>query len=210
MSSVKKNIQVKVSPNKTTDKNLQPALPEAIYRSEYTDRRDEVANISNNGASAAIRNDKTVEISANDMTHILMNKNNSIQMKGFKIEFLSNRLDVTTDEVTVNHHILNNKLYDLTDYKEVTTDTGEKGTVGNFCIRGTALVKGWEPDLQRYVLIRRPVRMPMFSPAVAPIKIAPGMGIVDITEATCDIASYLERNNINPTLNKNVPKDIKK
>jgi hypothetical protein len=67
-----------------------------------------------------------------------------------------------TEEVVLNNHKLNPQIYDLADMKQVYDDPDK--AIGNLTMLGTVLVKAWEPNLKKYVLIRRQIRVPIFSP----------------------------------------------
>lgn len=81
----------------------------------------------------------------------------------------------------------------MTDFVQVTTGESAvpNAVVGNFCVMGTVLVKSWEPELKRYVMIRRPARMPLFSPSIKPPEIMSGLGITDSTKAQSDINAVM-------------------
>ena len=72
------------------------------------------------------------------------------------------RKNIIADEIAVNKHKLNPQIYELADMRQLFGDS--KKAMGNLTMMGTVLVKAWEPTLQRYVLIRRHVRMPIFYP----------------------------------------------
>ena len=58
----------------------------------------------------------------------------------------------------INFHKLNSQLYELTNMKQVM------GTaIGDLTMMGTVLVKTYEPTLKKWVLMRRQVRIPVFS-----------------------------------------------
>ena len=175
---------------------LKPALPDAKDRAEHTDRRIEKSTISSGGASVAVRNG-SIELSANNNTHITIGENGTIDENSMQHVVTTNRADLNVDEITINKHVLNNRMYELTDFKQVTTETFQQGIVGNFCVLGTVLVKAWEPDLKRYVFIRRLCRMPMFSPAVAPVGIKSGVGITDKTADAVEIKAVMDKGNQN-------------
>ena len=65
--------------------------------------------------------------------------------------------DIVANDIIINRHKINSQLYELTNFKN------NHGTVmGNMMMEATILVKAWEPTLQKYVLIRRPARFPVF------------------------------------------------
>lgn len=74
---------------------------------------------------------------------------------------ITNRKNIKADEVIVNKHKFNPQMYELTDMKEYIGD--KTSGIGNLTIGGTVLVKAWEPSLKKWVLIRRPIRTPLFS-----------------------------------------------
>ena len=84
---------------------------------------------------------------------------------------ITNNEDIRANNIFINRHKLNNKLYDYTDFKKGLHSSIDKdevnqksGIIGRFCLFGTVLTKAWEPNLKRYVMIRRLTNMPMFSP----------------------------------------------
>ena len=185
--------KLKIMTSGNTPNNVKPALPSQKERANYPDRRTESSSISNTGGSIATRDDGSIEISSNNTTHLLLGSTGTIQETAAKKITTTNRLDIVADEINVNHHILNNKLYDLTDFKQVTTGDFQTGLVGNFTVLGTVLTKSWEPDLKRYVFIRRLARIPMFSPAIKPPDVKTGMDINDITKTTADLVSVMNQ-----------------
>ena len=74
---------------------------------------------------------------------------------------ITNRKNIITDEIIVNKHKFNSQFYELTDMKKYLNDPNQ--AVGNLTISGTVLVKSWEQNLKKWVLIRRHIRTPMFS-----------------------------------------------
>lgn len=184
--------KLKITTNGEKPQNLAPALPRAQVKAEHADRRLESKLISGAGSSVSAR-DGDIELSSNNSTHVLLSKNSTILETSMQHKITTNRFDVAADEINVNHHVLNPRLYEMTDYKQVTTGDYQQGLAGNFCVLGTMLVKAWEPDLKRYVMIRRLTRMPMFSPAIAPVKVKSGMEINDPTQAVVDLAAVMDQ-----------------
>ncbi len=171
--------------------NVKPSLPNQKERANYPDRRTEASSISGNGGSISTRDDGSIEISANNNTHLLLSRTGTIQETAAKKMTTANRVDIIADEININHHILNNKIYDLTDFKQVTTGDFQNGLVGNFTVLGTVLTKSWEPELKRYVFIRRLARVPLFSPEIKPPDVKTGMDINDITKTTADLVGVM-------------------
>ncbi len=66
--------------------------------------------------------------------------------------------ELSVSDLIINRHKLNSQLYEFTNLKS------NLGTImGNLTVDATVLVKTWEPNLEQYVLIRRPARFPVFS-----------------------------------------------
>ena len=74
---------------------------------------------------------------------------------------ITNRKNIVADDIVLNKHKLNPYLYELTDMKEYNNIPTL--AIGNLTMMATVLVKCWEPNLQKWVLIRRPMRTPIFS-----------------------------------------------
>jgi hypothetical protein len=87
---------------------------------------------------------------------------------------------------------LNPKIWEITDFRKLTLPNNTEALVGNFCVTGSVLVKAWEVNLKRYVMIRRPARMPLFSPLLNLPKIMPELGITDPLEFDEDILAKSE------------------
>lgn len=110
-------------------------------------------------SSVVARDNGDINISADEYTQIKLDKNSSA--------IIQNSLSSTTNAVTQEHnfndlifnkHKFNNQLIDLTDFREVNGNI-----LGHIMLNGTILVKTWEPNLQKWVLIRRPISTSMFS-----------------------------------------------
>lgn len=66
--------------------------------------------------------------------------------------------ELTVGDLIINRHKLNSQLFEFTNLK------ANMGTImGDLTVNSTILVKVWEPALEKYVLIRRPARFPVFS-----------------------------------------------
>lgn len=98
--------------------------------------------------------------------------------------------DIITEDLAINKHKLNSQLYELTNFKKVKDNM----IVGGLTMMGTVLVKAWEPTLEKYVLIRRQMRTPVFSNVLDAYKLSEQLG-VDINVSN-DIANYkIEKQN---------------
>lgn len=108
---------------------------------------------------------------------------------------ITNRKNIKTDDLTINNHKINPQLWDLTDMKRLYNDP--TSGIGNLTINATVLVKTWEPFLQKWVLIRRPMRTPIFSNYL-PIPNAPiDMNLDDATNISEEILEMRNLDNKN-------------
>lgn len=130
--------------------------------------------LGNNIGSLSIKGDSGSITLSNKYAQINMNPGGNVETKALIQTNISNRYKIETDDIIINHHKLNNKFYELTDFKEVNKSTIDKnevniksGIAGHFCMLGTVLTKSWDQKLNRYVMIRRLVNIPMFSPEMS-------------------------------------------
>lgn len=100
----------------------------------------------------------------------------------------ANRIYLDCDEFIINGHKLNNRIIELADFRELPDKPNS--IIGDFMVRGTVLVKSWEPNLGRYVLIRREIFMPLFGQSTTSVEIAPGLKIKDPTKLVTDFAPF--------------------
>lgn len=109
--------------------------------------------------SFVLSSEGVITISANEFTQYKIDKNTS----GITENSLSKTTntvmkEINAKDITINKHKFNNQLVDLTDFRNVNGNI-----IGNIMLNGTVLVKTWEPNLERWVLIRRPISTAMFS-----------------------------------------------
>ena len=130
-------------------------------------------------SSIVIRHNGQINVSSNRYAQYKLNPSGKVIEEALESVSLSNRRKIHTDDLIVNEHKLNPYLYELTDMKKLMTAYNDDMRVGNFCLFGSVLTMSWEMNLKRYVLIRRPARMPMFSPVLNVPEINTGLGITD-------------------------------
>ena len=81
---------------------------------------------------------------------------------------------VACSDLIINNRKMNSYLYEITNMKKL------KGTaIGNFTVSGTVLVKTYDKNLDKWVLIRRQVRVPMFSNLLDPYVIDERLDVPD-------------------------------
>lgn len=130
-------------------------------------------------SSIAIRQNGQINLAADFYAQYKINPGGKITEQSLESTVITNRRSIIADDVLINEHKLNPYLYELTNMKKLESPYNEKIIAGNLCMAGSVLVKAWESDLHRYVLIRRPVRLPVFSPILNVPEINEGLGITD-------------------------------
>lgn len=155
-----------MSDTKTTELYDQPTnlMDEFKKRSNYMDRTVDRGIVNEKtGSSIGIRDNGDTVIAASENSQYKLNHDNGSATEiSYQSNTITNRKTITTDEIVINQHKLNPQLYELSDMKQLFDDPDK--AIGNFTMAGTVLVKAWEPNLGKYVLIRRQVRVPVFSP----------------------------------------------
>lgn len=139
------------------------------------------------GAALAIREEGQINLTSSLYSQYKLNPNGSSIEQTMESNTVAVRKNFNVDEFIINNHKLNPSLYELTDFKRMKLPLNQEAIVGNFCVCGSILVKAWEPNLKRYMLIRRPVRMPMFFNQLNVPEINAGLGISDPLKTTENI-----------------------
>lgn len=123
--------------------------------------------ISKDGAAIKLKDDNTVTQSAGMYVQRTANGNGgSISDVSLQHNIKTVRTSVSTSDLIINNHKMNSYAYELTNMKNVA------GTaIGNFTVMGTVLVKTYDPNLEKWVLVRRQVRVPLFSNLLDPYNI---------------------------------------
>lgn len=138
-------------------------LKKLMNKAENMDRTIEKGIINGEKGSSIRMNDKgDITIAANEFVQYKMHHaQGSATEISMQSNTITNRKNIKTDELIINKHKLNPQIYELTDMKELNNNSTL--AIGNMTILGTVLVKAWEPNLKKYVLIRRSIRTPLFS-----------------------------------------------
>lgn len=99
----------------------------------------------------------------------------------YESQTVTNRKNIKTDEIIVNNHKFNPQFYELTDMKILFQNSDL--AIGNLTVDANVLVKTWDSNLEKWVLIRRPMRTPLFMNALGVATAPEEMDIDDdITE----------------------------
>lgn len=138
-------------------------------------------------ASIVIKENASVGISTGNDTKFSVD-NSAINSISHTHRIKANRIYLDFDEIIFNGHKLNNRIFELADFRELSDDPGS--VIGDFMVKGTVLVKSWEPNLGRYVLIRRDIIMPLFGKNTTLVEIADGLKLKDPTKLVTDFAPF--------------------
>lgn len=110
-------------------------------------------------ASILARDDGNIVLASDHYTQMKIDKNASaIIEKSLSASSSAVTKEINVNDITINKHKFNNQFIELTDFRNVNNNI-----LGNMMINGTVLVKTWEPNLEKWVLIRRPISSAMFS-----------------------------------------------
>lgn len=202
--------RLKVTIEQTAPESFKPSINKLQERAENLSRMSERGIVNEvSGASLVARDDGQVNLASTEYTQYKLNPDGRAVEESLESVTVTNRKKITTDEIIINEHKLNPHLYELTNFKQVLHDP--HNAAGNFCVWGTVLVKAWEPNLKRYVMIRRQVRMPMFSPAINIPEIPTALKIADPLKETNDMqvtmASGYQVNDAITDTKSNIGKD---
>lgn len=152
-------------------------------RSLNADRSVDKGFINTNTNSSMLINESgNVTVAASKNVQYKMNYASGLAKEvSYESQTVTNRKHIKTDEILINNHKLNPQIYDLTDMKVLFQNTDL--AIGNLTMNANVLVKAWEPNLERWVLIRRPMRTPLFMNALGVAGVPEEMDIDDnITE----------------------------
>lgn len=178
---------INVAVTKTND-DFNPTQSQIQERVKFIKRGHESGIMNDTTqSSVVIRHDGQINVSSNRYAQYKLNPSGKVVEQSLESVSLTNRRKISTDDIVLNEHKLNPFLYELTDVKKLTNAYNDNMLVGNFCLFGSVLTFAWEMNLKRYVLIRRPARMPVFSPVLNVPEINTGLGVTDPLKIDEDI-----------------------
>ena len=132
----------------------------------------------NNHGSITLKEDGTITMGSEVFNSFRMNPSGKTAFTNTEMIVKTNAITVEADDIIVNNHKLNNKLYELADFKKVLNTYDDTPKIaGGLTMLGTVMVKAWEPTLKRYVLVRRLINIPVFSPSLGGKEINPGIKV---------------------------------
>jgi hypothetical protein len=145
------------------EQTLENKVDQFKDKSQYMDRTVDKGIVNpKTGSSIGIRENGDITMASNTYAQYKLSHDSQMAIEiSQQSHTITNRKSLEADEILVNKHKLNPQLYELTDFKQISGIEGS--AVGNLTMMGTVLVKAWEPNLKKYVLIRRQVRIPIFS-----------------------------------------------
>ena len=188
MAETKEIKSIEITQDKPEE--FESNFPDTKEKIERPSRGSEKQLNSGNG-SIAVRDDGQVNLAAGLYSQTKLTPSGTIENISFQQINKTNRFKVEADDVIINNHKLNNKIYEMADYKRVLQQEYDTNPciAGGITMLGTVLVKAWDLNLKRYVLIRRLINMPLFSPSLGAVDVHPG---IKITPNTSRIKSMQE------------------
>lgn len=179
---------IKVNLEADPPKEFSTKLSDLENKAKNLNRMTEKGLINESiGSSAIVRDNGQINLTASTSSQYKLNPNGQSIEQTLESNTISVRKNFSVNELIINNHKLNPDLYELTDFKTRDILPGQDVIIGNLCVYGSVLVKAWEPNLKRYVLIRRPVRVPMFSNKLNTPSINSGLNIDDPLKNTENI-----------------------
>lgn len=179
---------IKVNLEADPPKEFSTKLSDLENKAKNLNRMTEKGLINESiGSSAIVRDNGQINLTASTSSQYKLNPNGQSIEQTLESNTISVRKNFLVNELIINNHKLNPDLYELTDFKTRDILPGQDVIIGNLCVYGSVLVKAWEPNLKRYVLIRRPVRVPMFSNKLNTPSINSGLNIDDPLKNTENI-----------------------
>lgn len=169
-------------------------LDEIKDKSKYIGRTTEKGFVNEEyGSSMALRENGQISLAAGKQAQMKMNPSGTVDILGLEIVNTSNRIKYYTDELVINDHKLNPNLWELTGFKSVPLQDNQFATIGNFTMAGYVLVRAWDRQLGRYMMIRRPARIAPFGPRLNVADIHPALKIDDPLKVKEDILALSKK-----------------
>lgn len=193
--------------------NIKQDIPELFESNlplikDLMDRvsRLEEKSLNNEKGNIALKREGNIALSSGIDSQYKLNPNGTIEAISLNSVEKTVNKKLEADDISINNHKLNNKLYELADFKHVLSNdySDEVKIAGGLTMLGTVLTRAWDNSLKRYVLIRRLVNIPIFSPSMGATEVHPGLQMTPNSEAIKnmqnaynsyqgDIESYLEK-----------------
>lgn len=145
----------------------------------------------NSGSSVIMKEDGAYNISTSIYCQYKQNPESGVSTEmSLHSNTITVQKDLIANDISINYHKLNSQLYELTNMKEVMNTS-----IGNLTMTGTVLVKTYEPTLKKWVLMRRQVRLPIFSNLLDAYALDETLGL-DLGNTYDNISDYkINKNN---------------
>lgn len=189
-----KNLEIKQDIPPEFESNLDLVKDTA----ERTSRVDEFG-FTNKYGNVTLKRDGQINISAGIDSQFKASVNGTIESISLNNFVKTNTYKIDADDIIINNHKFNNKIIDLADYKNVlNSETAIEKTkvIGGLTMLGTVLTKTWDKYLKRYVLVRRVVNIPVFSPSMGATDVHPGLQLTPSTERIKDMQAGLKNSGL--------------
>lgn len=161
---------------------------------EYIERGHEAGLINDTThSSIVIRHNGQINLSASHYSQYKLNPSGKIVEQSMESVSMTNRRKIATNDLLMNEHKVNPYLYELADMRKMVLTQNDNVLGGNFCVLGSVLVKAWDKNLKRYMMIRRPARVPLFSTILNIPEINQGLGITDPLKIDEDILAKTDK-----------------
>lgn len=186
MSDSEERLKITLAAKKPED--FEPKLSKIRDKAANLSRRQDKGLVNENGGrtSIALRDNKVNIAASTNANSKVDGKSQQIINVSFEEKTITNRRSIETDELAINGHKINPDLWEYTDFKVYQDQYGGAHQVGRFNILGSVLVKAWDHQLGRYMLIRRPAFMPMFAPILNVPEINEALDIQDPSKLVHD------------------------
>ncbi len=186
------SINVAIEPDEP--KNFSTSLKQIRDKADNLSRMSEQGIVNEiTGSAVVVRKDGQINMTPSKYASVHMNPNGRITEQAMEKETIANRQKFTVDEILVNEHKLNPQLWELADMRAQKLLINQNAIVGNLTLSGHVLVKAWEPNLKRYMLIRRPWRGPMFGPLLNVPEINTAIKVNDPLKLNEDILALSDK-----------------
>ena len=182
--------------------SIEPDEPQGLTTSlkQIQDKANNLSRMSEQGivneitgSAVVVRTDGQINLTPSKYASVHLSPNGRIVDQSMESETIANRKKFTVDEILVNEHKLNPQLWELADMRAQKLLINQNVVVGNLTLSGHVLVKAWEPNLKRYMLIRRPWRGPMFGPLLNVPEINESIQVNDPLKLNEDILALSDK-----------------
>lgn len=187
-----KRINVTLVPEEPEELNV--TIQDLEEKARFLERNKEKGFVNEqNGSSISLKEDGQISLVSSKYAQYKIHPAGRASEISLESEVVTNRHIINADEIIINNHKLNPALYEFTDFKFVDLPSTPKAIIGNLTLSGSVLVKAWEPNLKRYMMIRRPCRLPMFGNMLNVPEMHSALQLTDPTQLKENILAFSEK-----------------